>query len=173
MTPAAIIQRVREEGVTLALTLSGTIKASGDGAKVNRWLPVIRGNKSGIVAALQETANDRATHYCWSIAFPNLPAITVAITQEATHAEVAAIYPGARVEPLPDPTRRKTTLAEADELRELVVLILADADEGERVEALNVALADPEAALMSFRVLAAELKPGPLPDPDDRRTCAE
>lgn len=58
MTPAAIIKRASADGVNLALSPAGTIKATGDGAAVNRWLPVIREHKSGIVAALQEAAND-------------------------------------------------------------------------------------------------------------------
>jgi len=58
MTPAAIIKDATAEGVTLALTPAGTIKATGEGAAVNRWLPVIREHKPGIVAALQEAAND-------------------------------------------------------------------------------------------------------------------
>ena len=55
MTPAAIIKRAMADGVNLALSPAGTIKATGEGAAVNRWLPVIREHKPGIVTALQET----------------------------------------------------------------------------------------------------------------------
>ncbi len=58
MTPAAIIKDAMADGVNLALSPAGTIKATGEGAAVNRWLPVIREHKTGIVAALQEAAND-------------------------------------------------------------------------------------------------------------------
>ena len=58
MTPATIIQQAAAEGVSLALSPAGTIKAIGDQVTVNRWLPVIRENKPGIVAALQQAAND-------------------------------------------------------------------------------------------------------------------
>jgi hypothetical protein len=58
MTPAAIIKNAAAEGVMLALTPVGTIKATGEGAAVNRWLPVIREHKPGIVTALQEAANE-------------------------------------------------------------------------------------------------------------------
>lgn len=58
MTPLAIIRDAAAEGVTLTLTPVGTIKATGKGAAVNRWIPVIREHKTGILAALQEVAND-------------------------------------------------------------------------------------------------------------------
>ena len=164
MTPAAIIQRVRANGVMLALTPSGTIKASGDGATVNRWLPVIRENKPGIVVALQEAANDPGVaHRRWWIHFPDREPLEVIFAPETTRTEVAALYPGARIEPLPAAPWRAATPAEARELRELVALILDGADAAEQAQALAVALADPEAALTSFRALVAALRPKPAP----------
>ena len=58
MTPATIVKEVMEEGVRLALTPTGTIRATGDQAVLDRWLPLIRENKPGIVAVLQEAANE-------------------------------------------------------------------------------------------------------------------
>ncbi len=58
MTPAAIIERAAADGVRLALSPVGTIKASGDLAAVNRWLPTLREQKPAIVAALREAGND-------------------------------------------------------------------------------------------------------------------
>ncbi len=58
MTPAVIIERAAADGVRLALSPVGTIKATGDHRAVNRWLPIIREQKPGIVAALREAAND-------------------------------------------------------------------------------------------------------------------
>ena len=58
MTPALIIQQATADGVRLAVTPTGTTKAIGDQASVNRWVPIIRENKPGIVAALQEAANE-------------------------------------------------------------------------------------------------------------------
>jgi hypothetical protein len=63
MTPATIIKKAMADGVNLALSPSGTIRATGEGAAVNRWLPVIREHKPGIVAALQEAANEM---FCFS-----------------------------------------------------------------------------------------------------------
>lgn len=53
MTPATIIQDAATDGVILAITATGTIKASGEKAAVNRWLPMIREHKPEILAALK------------------------------------------------------------------------------------------------------------------------
>ena len=53
-----MIQYAAEDGVSLALSPAGTLKAAGDGAMVSRWLPLIREQKPGIVAALQRAANE-------------------------------------------------------------------------------------------------------------------
>lgn len=58
MTPAAIIKEAQADGVKLALSPAGTIKAIGEQAAVNRWLQTIRQHKPEIVAALEEAAND-------------------------------------------------------------------------------------------------------------------
>ena len=57
MTPAAIIKEAMADGVRLALSPAGTIKATGNGDAVERWLPLIREHKPGIVAELR-AAND-------------------------------------------------------------------------------------------------------------------
>lgn len=64
MTPATIIQRATADGVRLALSPTGTIKATGNGDAMNRWLPVIRENKPGIVAVLQAVASNDALPDC-------------------------------------------------------------------------------------------------------------
>ena len=111
---------------------------------------------------------------CWKIHFPNLDLVEVIFAPDATRAEVAARYPGAQIEPLPASPWRAATPAEAVELRELIALILPDADDNERAYALRVALADPEAALTSFRALAVDLRPQSAPLVcDDRRTCRQ
>ena len=61
MTPATIIREARSEGVMLALSPAGTIKATGDGAAVNRWLAVIREHKAEIIDVLKVGAGDTAT----------------------------------------------------------------------------------------------------------------
>lgn len=58
MTPANIIQKAQSDGVRLSISPTGTIKATGDGAAVNRWLGAIRENKAGIIEALKVGAGD-------------------------------------------------------------------------------------------------------------------
>ncbi len=58
MTPAAIIREAQADGVGLAPSPAGTIKATGDASAVNRWLPILKAYKTGILAALKEAAND-------------------------------------------------------------------------------------------------------------------
>ena len=60
MNPAQIIIQAELDGVCLALSGSGGVKASGDQANVDRWIPALREHKAGIVALLTEAANDVA-----------------------------------------------------------------------------------------------------------------
>ena len=57
MRPAAIIQQAQADGVVLALSPAGTIKAVGTGEAVNRWLPIIREHKAELLDELR-AAND-------------------------------------------------------------------------------------------------------------------
>jgi hypothetical protein len=87
---------------------------------------------------------------------------------------VAEIYPGAVIEPLSTPARREPTAAEAAELSALVraVAAVGEWSAAEIEEAITLAQADPEAALICWRTLAAEhgLEPA---SHDDRRTCEQ
>lgn len=58
MTPIQIIQQAAADGVVLRRSPAGTIKARGEQAAVERWLPVIRENKPGILVALEQTQDD-------------------------------------------------------------------------------------------------------------------
>lgn len=53
MTPVTLMEEAQADGVILTLSAAGTIKASGDGAAVTRWLPTIRGHKAELVDALR------------------------------------------------------------------------------------------------------------------------
>ena len=53
MNVAQIIEKVARDGVILTLSPVGTITATGDEPAVDRWLPTIRDNKSGILRELQ------------------------------------------------------------------------------------------------------------------------
>lgn len=56
MTPVEVIQEAQADGVTLALTPAGAIKATGEHAAVNRWLAVIRERKAEIISVLKVDA---------------------------------------------------------------------------------------------------------------------
>jgi len=60
MTPATIIREAQADGVRLALSPTGTIKVTGNGAAVNRWLSVIRERKAEIIEALKVGAGRTA-----------------------------------------------------------------------------------------------------------------
>ena len=53
MTPAEIIEFMAEEGVVLEISITGHIKATGDQAVIDEWLPTIRNNKTDILCELQ------------------------------------------------------------------------------------------------------------------------
>ena len=59
MIPAALIRAAQADGVTLTLSTSGTITATGDGAAVKRWVPTLKAHKAEILAALT-AVNDAA-----------------------------------------------------------------------------------------------------------------
>ncbi|MDR2187098.1 MAG: hypothetical protein LBE62_03475 [Azonexus sp.] len=52
MTPATIIKQATTEGVNLVLLSIDRLNVTGDGEAVNRWLPMLREHKAGIIAAL-------------------------------------------------------------------------------------------------------------------------
>lgn len=64
MTPATIINQAIADGVGLALSATGTIKATGKALVINRWLPLIREHKVDIISELQAAANDAAVTAC-------------------------------------------------------------------------------------------------------------
>ena len=64
MNPATIITQVTADGVTLALTATGSIRATGEAGVVTRWLPLIREHKLEIILELRAAANDPAVKAC-------------------------------------------------------------------------------------------------------------
>lgn len=115
------------------------------------------GATDGVKCEAAELRDDKARR--WGITFPELGLVEVVFTPEATTAEALATCAGSiEAIPLPDEPNRKATVAEADELRALIGVMLNDRmiSEAERAEALVVALADPIEALRSYRLLAAD-----------------
>jgi hypothetical protein len=52
MTAAAVLRDSAVDGVTLSLSATGTIKATGEKSAVARWLPTIREHKGGLGTSL-------------------------------------------------------------------------------------------------------------------------
>lgn len=76
MTPMTIITRASADGVRLALSPAGTIKAVGARGAVVKWLPAIRRHKPAIIAVLKarsqwhveaasQAARDARPTGCW------------------------------------------------------------------------------------------------------------
>lgn len=170
MSAANIIQQAAADGVKLTVAPSGTIRAAGDRAAVRRWAAMIRDNKPGIVALLQQPANDDQqvevtpvpvaepeVHQRWTVAIPGRDAFGVIVPQGATCGEMRAMYPTATsilVEPPAD--HFPATSAEANELRQLIDRVLPGAPAAERAEALRTALIDVQDALICYRALVAD-----------------
>ena len=61
MSAQTLIRNMVAAGVQLTLSESGAIKATGEDALVNRWLPTIREHRAEIIDALQLMADDEST----------------------------------------------------------------------------------------------------------------
>jgi hypothetical protein len=156
MTPAEIVRHAAEGGVTLKLSPSGTIRAAGDTANVERWLPLVRARKTALISALSVSTTSRH----WLLHFAELEPLEVHFHPDASFTGVMERYPDAlAAEPMPARTRRPPTESEAVELRVLVRAVGKagqwTADEFEWATA--AALDDPDQALACFRALVAEL----------------
>jgi hypothetical protein len=101
MSPATLIREAQSDGVMLSLSLAGNIKASGDRAAVDRWLPMIRDRKAEIIDALKISAPDTASaSRWWVIHYPDRDPLELAFYPEATYAEILEWHPDAlRIEP--------------------------------------------------------------------------
>jgi hypothetical protein len=77
MTPEAVVTELRATGVRLTIE-DGKIKATGNKAALERWLPVLRERRAEIIAALK-------------------------VGPEATHADILERHPDAVAAELPKP----------------------------------------------------------------------
>lgn len=60
MKTAEIIEQATADGVILALSPTGTIKATGNQSVMGIWLPTMRNNKTGILCAVRVKARIQA-----------------------------------------------------------------------------------------------------------------
>jgi hypothetical protein len=174
MTPATIIREAQSEGVKLALSPAGNIKAVGDGAAVNRWVAVIREHKAEIIDVLKNVAGDRATaSRWWRIHYPDRDTVEAACCPEATHAEILERHPDAvAAEPFAPTTLPPSASLTAEEeaaIRAWLALIEESAP-ATIAEVIGQCQRDADARDYFTGQAAAELlKPDSFHD--DRRTC--
>jgi hypothetical protein len=174
MNPATIIREAQSEGVRLALSPTGTIKATGDGAAVNRWLAVIREHKAEIIDVLKVGAGDKATvSRWWLIHYPDRDPVEVACCPEATHAETLEQHPDAvAAEPFTPTIRQASAPLTAEEETAVWawLALIEETDSATIAEVIGQCQRDADAREYFTGRAAAEL-PKPEPFPDDRRTC--
>ncbi len=176
MNPATIIREAQSEGVRLALSPTGTIKATGDGAAVNRWLAVIREHKAEIIDVLKVGAGDKATvSRWWLIHYPDRDPVEVARCPEATHAEVLERYPDAvAAEPFAPTILHPTApmTAEDEAAIQAWLKLIEETDPATIAEVIGQCRRDANARDYFTGRVAVEL-PEPAPFPDERRTCSQ
>lgn len=103
------------------------------------------------------SAEDWALFNAWLFHFADRDDLPVTFASAVDHAEALAYYPDAvAAEPIPDRPQRQPTKSEADEITALVQAIYANDTESDRAEALAVALADPDGALLCYRTIAKD-----------------
>ena len=176
MTPATIIREAQADGVRLALSPTGTIKATGDGAAVNRWLAVIRDRKAEIIEVLKVGSGDPATaSRWWLIHFPDRDPAEVACSPDATHAEILERYTDAvAAEPftprIPQPSAHLT--ASEEMAARAWLALIEETDPATIAEVIGRCQRDADARDYFKGRAAAEL-PKPAPLPDGRRTCKQ
>jgi hypothetical protein len=113
MISATIIREAQSDGVSLTLSPAGTIKATGDGAAVNRWLSVIRESKAEIIEALKVgagrtahlTAKNESAIRAWLALIEETDPATIAevIGQCQRDADARDYFTGRAVAELPKP----------------------------------------------------------------------
>ena len=117
MSPATIIRNAQADGVMLALSPTGTIKATGERAAVIRWQAVIRDHRAEIIATLKVGTGAAApASLRWLIHYRNRDPSEAACCPEATHAEVLHLHSGAiAAEPFTPTTPRPSAPLTASE----------------------------------------------------------
>jgi hypothetical protein len=122
MTAAAILRDSAADGVTITLSLPGTLKVAGEQAMVSHWLASIREHKPGIIALLSDTPGAVAAEpfafgappapslASISVRAPSRPdrnPLTVTCSPAAIHAEAVASYPDALAAEPSEPGQRQ------------------------------------------------------------------
>jgi hypothetical protein len=116
-------------------------------------------------APTAEADHGTKPHRGWLLRFGDRDPLEVILSDPLTHGEVLALYPAAVTAIPVQAPHRTATPAERDELRALAAAILPG-DREAQAEALDIALADVDAALTCYRALAADREhQGPAANP--------
>lgn len=95
---AALLFDLSAAGVKVRMDEQGTLKASGDQAALDRWLPEIRTHKAEILALLAANDPEPVINYrLFVITRPTSEAFTVSRNPPCTLAEIQGDYPGCTV----------------------------------------------------------------------------
>jgi hypothetical protein len=104
-----------------------------------------------------QVGNSDVAYRQWIIHFPNLTPAEVVFAPPVTLAEaLAALHGATRADPILDSPCRAVTQTERAELAKLIAVVLPDDGDGQN-EALTIALADVDNALICYRALAKEM----------------
>lgn len=120
------------------------------------------------------SAEDWALFNAWLFHFVERDDLPVRFVPAVDHARALSYYPEAvAAEPIPDRPQRQPSKAEAAEITALVNAVFSDDTDDDRAEALAVALADPDGALLCYRTIAEDRGIAISETEDDRRTCSQ
>jgi hypothetical protein len=139
---------IQKGGLVRAATATAATVATQTGKSVGPVATV-----ATVAVASPPTAGTAAARH-WRVGYPGLDPMEVIFTPDATPTEVAAVYRGAEIKPLPEPHRQPATVLEAAELRLLIAGAFVGATDADLAEALQVALPDPDGALACYRAMA-------------------
>ena len=104
------------------------------------------------------SAEDLALFNAWLFHFADRDDLPVTFAPAVDHAAALANYPDAvAAEPILGRPKRQPTNAESKEITALVDAIFPDDTDDDRAEALSVAFADPDCALLCYRTIAKDL----------------
>ena len=110
MSAATIIEQAEQDGVMLALSENGNVKATGDQGAISRWLETIRQHKQEIIVTLRGAdlleqaavaANDdpefdeEAPHFAWVFHFVGQEPETGVFMAPVNYRQALAMHPSA------------------------------------------------------------------------------
>ena len=184
MNALALLAETEKAGISLAATERGTLKYSGDPDALAHWLPEIRAHKAEILAML--AANDPEpvkTSRLYLVTQLDGAQFSLARNPPATLAEIERDYPGAVIEPIPDPPPAPSLSGENLQLAYAVLRAWQEDDTATGLEWIDGLARDPvmleqmhgQAQRLGLAAPAPAPEPTPSAQPETPRptaTCA-